>query len=759
MAGRLGVIGASQPSTTTTTTTSGRLGRIGQSAADLEKSRQYTAKHRSDGGFDFFNKDGQKTTIEDYAKNTGTDVNTIRSATAGSSKQDAEIVTKAQFENDPAVQEFNKMDVSKQRQKIADLQGLAGRTKFTTPADVTNAKWAQDQLDKIEGFGKKAGGNPLTFLQDTVGQTNEYFFRTFEGNAAGIDAVTTKSTEKLQKTQLAAYNGMTKLKADIAAKYEQGPVTGDIHSRMTPQDLKAYNAIDEKQKLLEAEMSARTKSKTDIVDPTKYAGAVAQVVLDAATADMGGKVAGMGGEVAGMGGEVAGQIAKPIIKGAIVKTVAKDVIEGAGLGAGYGAAQTAQSAGKDATASDYLTASGTGAITGALLAGLGPIGKVVYKKAAETLSKKLGRDLTPKEATDLVAKTKSTVNEPVETPVATTPRLDPTIHVGPDALPTEVPIESRVPSTERVGKIDAVPTIKSEISPELKTVPNLDTNIKIVKAADLQLGTDTKGTNIDPVQVEKYKAQIQKGEPIDPIIVTKDSEGKLFVQDGQHRLEAARQLGITDIPTIEKLPKTAPPETVVGKALGDMPGAKAWAPAIPEKPIGDTVSGNARRIEQNAIEKKLTAKFNDLPEYKSIDMKDQAKQALDLVTNDRQKAIDIIEGKANPEGNLKAQSVHQALEEIATKEGDVSLLEKLAKSHINTELSESAQRLRIAAERDPHSAVEAIRQVKESRVKMAEKRARTTIAKETENIRKGVKAKTPVASKQDWASFIQELQC
>jgi hypothetical protein len=185
------------------------------------------------------------------------------------------------------------------------------------------------------------------------------------------------------------------------------------------------------------------------------------------------------------------------------------------------------------------------------------------------------------------------------------------------------------------------------------------------------------------------------------------------------------------------------------------------AEAVPANPPteGDTVSGNSTRIQQVALEKKLTNTMGDLPQYKSLNMKDQAKQALDLVTNDRQKAIDIVDGKANPPDGIHPQAVHQALEVMATKEGNGELLTKLAKSHINTELSEGAQKLRLAAERDPNSPVEQIRQLRESRVKMAEKRSGTTVAKETAKASTAVKASTRIASKQDLANFIKELTC
>lgn len=179
----------------------------------------------------------------------------------------------------------------------------------------------------------------------------------------------------------------------------------------------------------------------------------------------------------------------------------------------------------------------------------------------------------------------------------------------------------------------------------------------------------------------------------------------------------------------------------------------------PKPAEGDKVSGNSARIQQNALEKKLTQNMGDLPQYKSINMKDQAKQAVDLVNNDRQKALDIINGKANPPDGLHAQSVHQALEDVAVKEGNGQLLTQLAKSHINTELSEGAQKMRIAAERDPHSPVEQIRQIQEARQKAAERRAGTTVAKETVKATDAVAKATKVTTKEDLHNFIQGLVC
>lgn len=281
--------------------------------------------------------------------------------------------------------------------------------------------------------------------------------------------------------------------------------------------------------------------------------------------------------------------------------------------------------------------------------------------------------------------------------------------------------------------VEAAPTIKATISPELQTVKGIKKDIQETPASRLKLGSDTVSDELDVEQVAKYMADIKAGKPLDPVVVTKDKKGQLFVSDGAHRLEAAKQLGIDNIPVVEKV-------------------APAGSPT--------KVSGNALRIQQAAVEKNLTNTIGDLPEYATINMKEQADNAVNLVNTDRKLAVDIIEGKANAPGNLRAQSVHQALEKVAIDEGNVELLSKLAKSRVNTELSTSAQNLRIAAERTPNSPVELIRQVRDARIKSAVRRARAKSEAELINKTKAqVRAAVKTPTKQDWATFINSLEC
>lgn len=90
---------------------------------------------------------------------------------------------------------------------------------------------------------------------------------------------------------------------------------------------------------------------------------------------------------------------------------------------------------------------------------------------------------------------------------------------------------------------------------------------------DLRLGPNTDPTEApDMAQVAKYIDDISNGKPIDPVIVERGPNGELLVDDGKHRLEALKALGIEDVPVIEK-------------------GAKSAAPT-PEQAVGDVAKAN-----------------------------------------------------------------------------------------------------------------------------------------------------------------------
>ncbi len=60
---------------------------------------------------------------------------------------------------------------------------------------------------------------------------------------------------------------------------------------------------------------------------------------------------------------------------------------------------------------------------------------------------------------------------------------------------------------------------------------------------------DAEGEKPDPGQVLAWKTAIQDGKPIDPILVRPDSQGRLKVEAGKHRLQAYKELGVKEVPT------------------------------------------------------------------------------------------------------------------------------------------------------------------------------------------------------------------
>lgn len=169
--------------------------------------------------------------------------------------------------------------------------------------------------------------------------------------------------------------------------------------------------------------------------------------------------------------------------------------------------------------------------------------------------------------------------------------------------------------------------------------------------------------------------------------------------------------------------------------------------------------GLSKGVETKAVENRLTQGFGDLPEYKSIDMKDQASKAMDILNKDYEQAKRIAMGEEAPPKDVIPESVFVAVENKAIKEGDVNTLRDLAtKSRLSAEATTMGQRLRTLAERDSESPVGAIKDVQATRAKASKAK---TSDKETSQSVKEIKSEIKKASPkiEDWNSFIDSLEC
>lgn len=178
------------------------------------------------------------------------------------------------------------------------------------------------------------------------------------------------------------------------------------------------------------------------------------------------------------------------------------------------------------------------------------------------------------------------------------------------------------------------------------------------------------------------------------------------------------------------------------------------------KPVGEgatKTSSLAKSLEAKAIEKDLTKGFGELPEYKTANMKEQAKLAMDLLEKDPDLARRIAMGEQAPPKGLIPEAVLTAVENRAIARGDIATIRDLAtKSELSLEATGMGQRIRTLAERNPDSPVGAIAEIKalrEAKVKDAPKKIR----QESDIIRAEIRKRAP--TKETWSSFVDSLKC
>jgi len=184
------------------------------------------------------------------------------------------------------------------------------------------------------------------------------------------------------------------------------------------------------------------------------------------------------------------------------------------------------------------------------------------------------------------------------------------------------------------------------------------------------------------------------------------------------------------------------------------------------KEVADTETktrGLAKGVESKAIENKLTEGLGDLPQYQTMNMKEQASKAQELLTEDYEKAKSIAMGEETPPADILPESVFVAVENKAINEGDVTTLRNLAvTSELTAEATAMGQRIRTLAERDPESPVTAIKEVSKAREESAKKRSKkkklkTQVKEDVADIKKEIKKVS--TKKQEWIDFVKSLEC
>jgi hypothetical protein len=242
--------------------------------------------------------------------------------------------------------------------------------------------------------------------------------------------------------------------------------------------------------------------------------------------------------------------------------------------------------------------------------------------------------------------------------------------------------------------------------------------------------------------------------------------------DIQRQIEAAHNAGDTAAVNklIPQLPKDLQESTRSAMEALSPPATKIPVTAAPKaavatpplKPIGEGATKTSKlgaSVQQKAIDKKLTEKLGELPEYSSVNMKEQAAHAIELLASDEAKAIRIARGLEAPPSNILPESVYTAVENKALADGNVDLLIQLAQSTRVGEATAMGQRIRALAERDPDSAVTHIRQVAEARQAALEKQTKTSVAKSVQKTASEIKRNIKEPTKTDWNMFVESLKC
>jgi hypothetical protein len=199
--------------------------------------------------------------------------------------------------------------------------------------------------------------------------------------------------------------------------------------------------------------------------------------------------------------------------------------------------------------------------------------KLVETTSTTTIKKILGDRVAP-EVAHAIAKSKdSNIIRNLIKGGSDIPKEVPT-NIPPVTKPVKSVAESAPAGPKPPTVIARSPTESPELSDLVKRG-------KLQKAGDtapidsLKLGSDVNdGYNTD--QVKKYVNDIKNEHTLDPIVI--DNKG--FVQDGKHRLEAMRQLGVKDVPVVEQIP---PP-----KLSGAAQQSKLSKPKPPASVFQDT---------------------------------------------------------------------------------------------------------------------------------------------------------------------------
>lgn len=183
-------------------------------------------------------------------------------------------------------------------------------------------------------------------------------------------------------------------------------------------------------------------------------------------------------------------------------------------------------------------------------------------------------------------------------------------------------------------------------------------------------------------------------------------------------------------------------------------------PTFTEKTVTPNKTGEVTKAASDINQTLVKQGFDALPaeeqsKYTPQSYKEQANSIASMMDSNLEEVKAIASGEKPVPRNLNGQILFNAVEALATKEGDGALLTKLAKSPLGKKLSEAGQSLGGHGFNDnAHSAVSAIREVQAARAAKGASResASSVVSRIKSTINKG-------HTKETWGSFIKTLEC
>lgn len=250
----------------------------------------------------------------------------------------------------------------------------------------------------------------------------------------------------------------------------------------------------------------------------------------------------------------------------------------------------------------------------------------------------------------------------------------------------------------------------------------------------------------------------------------------------------------TDIATTENPAPEPEAPTAVAPAAENEPVANETAPEATPAPIADkvapestaalvvsdeqpnntanktSVSGLAQSVKTEAVTAGLDDSIGKLPEYGTMDMKEQARLAKAIIAKDPEFAMKVAKGEVpSPEPKLLPESVFTAFRVMARETDDVEMA-----ADINRQLAEDSATTRLARVRGQQikaldsglggtheDAVSVMQDVKESRQAVVEKKNPGAIAKAKKEISSDItkEIKKGASKRQTWSEFVESISC